>query len=1017
MIGTAVSHHEFVEKLGVSQCTLIALVVFLSLSNNVALSQHHLSFDRITQREGLSNPSVLGICRDVCGAMWFGTDEGAERYDGYKIRTFKIGRSWSLAADEQGFVWIGNINEGLYCYDIANDTLISYAPSKDDPKRQLYGHVGALYMDRSGALWVALSRGVAQFDTKKREYLGGREPFVPELSFNNMTEDNAGNLWLASTQGVAKFEKRTGRSTIYRYTFRSIPKVTLAFGKDGKLWVAGGPMASLVCFDTSTHEWKSVLLHGAPTDADDVNVDDDGYVWVATATHGLKIYDPRTGHWEEFYHHASDPQSLASDRIGIIYRDKIGNMWFGSRNGVSKLARWRKQFWAIPHNTENPNSPPKVPIRSICEDRNGNLWIGSMGDGIKVWNRQTGVFKEIKGISPWVNVIHVARSGWLWIGTSDPDCLTAINPLTGERKVFRNDANDSLSIPKGHVEHLYEDSDGSLWVGTQTLLGIGCFDPRTEKCLRVKTMDHPKEGIGIIGFYRDREGRLWAALDTGMVEVVGKTGRGRFLQHEEHWEGWEWKFLAMHEDRHGRFWVGTEAGFGLLDRSSGRLEYVRRDQQAGQSSATHGILEDDHENLWLMTADGLSRFCPSTGNFRDFGIADGYPPAVLSVTLLWGTTAYCRTKDGLMVFGTGEGIVLFHPDSIQTNPNPPGVLITDVRAAGMPVHLRMKDLSASHMFEYQPIELHDYQNSIVFEFAALDYTAPSRNAYAYKLEGLENQWSPAGNMRNTAYVNLSPGTYTFRVKAANNDGVWNEKGASVQIIVLPPWWMTWWCRALVVLVGIGVIVLIMQLRIRRALAQERIRLQIASDLHDDIGSSLSSIALASESARDILGEGHPALRVLDSVASVSRQAADRLKDDVWIINPGADTLDNLLLRMKDATRTILGTLPHSFRTEIDETQIKLNMPFRRNVLLVHKEALHNVLKHAGATHVEIVVREHDGAFTLDVADDGSGFDPETARKGNGLSNMRRRAAAVNGDLQIASGCGQGTRIVLTARIP
>jgi len=994
---------------------LIMLPMLVVFSHHTVFSQHHLPFDRITQREGLSNSSVLGICRDVTGAMWFGTDDGAIRYDGYKFRTFKIGRAWSYCADEQGFVWIGNVDMGLYCYDIANDTLISYAPARGDPKRGLFGSVSCLFMDRSGALWVGLMPGLAQFDTKKRQYLCGGQPLVPQLNVSGIVEDKAGNLWLSSGAGVAKFDKASGRYTIYQHIFRATPNVKCAFGPDGKLWMAGGPWESLVYFDTSRHDWHNVFLRGKAIYASDVSVDDVGQVWVATATDGLKIYDPRTGGWQEFHHRSSDPQSLSSDRIGVIYRDNIGNMWFGSRNGVSKLARWRKQFWAIPHNTDDPNSPPKVPIRSICEDRNGNLWIASYGDGVRIWNRQSGVFKAVDGISPWVHVVHADRSGWVWIGTENPHLLTAFNPLTGARKLYQYDPTDSLTIPAGPVYHLHEDSDGSLWVEAGNN-GVGRLDKRTGKCLRIKGLPHLR-GYSMRGFYGDREGRLWASLFTGLVEIIRDSGRAQLLQHEGHWEGWEWQFNAMREDRDGRFWVGTSAGFGLLDRTTGQLTYLRRDQLEAQPSATYGILDDNHGNLWLMTAAGLSRFRPGENEFTDFGLADGYPPTVVSIGLMYGTSAYCRTKDGLMVFGTGEGIVVFHPDSIKMNPNPPGVLITDVRAAGLPVRLSMKDFSAGHVFEYQPIELHDYQNSIAFEFAALDYTAPSQNAYAYKLEGLENQWSPASNIRNTAYVNLSPGTYTFRVKASNNDGVWNEKGASVEIIVLPPWWMTWWCRSLLVLVGIGVIVVIMQLRIRRALAQERIRLQIASDLHDDIGSSLSSIALASESARDILGEGHPALRVLDSVASVSRQAADRLKDDVWIINPGADTLDNLLLRMKDATRTILGTLPHSFRSEIEETQIKLDMPFRRNVLLVHKEALHNVLKHAEATHVEIVVRQHDGTFTLMVVDDGNGFDPETARKGNGLSNMRRRAAAVNGDLQIVSGCGQGTRLVLTARIP
>jgi signal transduction histidine kinase len=299
----------------------------------------------------------------------------------------------------------------------------------------------------------------------------------------------------------------------------------------------------------------------------------------------------------------------------------------------------------------------------------------------------------------------------------------------------------------------------------------------------------------------------------------------------------------------------------------------------------------------------------------------------------------------------------------------------------------------------------------------MDYTAPAQNAFAHRLEGLEDTWSPMDASRKAEYVNLSPGSYVFRVKASNNDGVWNEQGAFVKITILPPWWMTWWFRTLVVLAVIGLIFLTMRLRIRRAVAQERIRWQIASDLHDDVGSSLSSIALVSENVRNALGENHPALPELDSVTNAARQAADRLKDDVWVIKPGSDSLDNLLLRMKDATRAVIGHIPYTFHLDASGDSRQVPLAFRRNVLLIYKEALHNVLKHSCASKVEISVAMTDGHFELDLADNGKGFNGEETPKGNGLINMRNRAEVLKGDLQIDSAGARGTRIHLSVRIP
>ena len=991
------------------------LAAFMLLSHSIAYSQHPLYFDRITQREGLSNSSVFAICQDVCGAMWFAADDGVERYDGYGFRAFKIGGVYALCADDRGYVWIGSPTNGVYCYDIARDTLISLAATVDDPHRELHNRVGSFYLDQDGVLWVGLDVGLARFDTKKRQYLNDLQPSATQRSISSIVDDHAGSLWLGSCCGIVKFEKGNSRSTFYQYDLSSTVKVNLAFGRDGKLWMNGGNVAGLVCFDTTYHKWSRILCNGVAPNASNVLVDDVGRVWVASGSNGLKIYDPRSGSWEEFHHRSSDPQSLSSDRIGIIYCDKVGNMWFGTRDGVSKLARWRKQFWAIPHNTDDPNSPPKVSIRSISEDLDGNLWIASRGDGVKVWNRHSGTFKAIGGIGEYVNVVHADRSGWIWIGTENPDCVTAINPSTGQRSVFRHDPKDSLSIPAGPVLSLHEDPDGSLWVGTG-LLGIGCVDRQTGKCQRLK-LEFLPDGYPVRSFYRDKPGKLWASVGNLLVEVIGKADHARVLTIVGNLQSWERGVTAMFEDREGRFYVGTHGGFGLLDRSTGKLTHLRHDDQRFQSSATYGIVDDEHRDLWLMTAKGVTRFQPETNKFTDFGYAEGFPPVNLAVNIVYGTSSFCRTKDGFLVMGTGEGIVIFHPDSIHTNPNPPNVIITNIKVAGVPAHLGMIALSARRAFEFRPMELLHDENTITFEFAALDYTAPSQNLYAHKLEGLDDTWSPANNDRRVEYANLSPGDYIFRVKAANNDGVWNEEGAFVKITILPPWWMTWWFRALAVMVCAGLIILTMRFRIRRAVAQERMRWQIASDLHDDIGSSLSSIALVSENVRNTLGKDHPALREIDSVTSAARQAADRLKDDVWVIKPGSDSLENLLLRMKDVTQAVIGHMKYSFNADTNGISRQVPIEFRRNVLFIYKEALHNVLKHSCASTVEISVTLTDGSFILDVRDDGRGFDGDEESKGNGLINMRSRSDALKGDLLIKSAINRGTHIHLNARIP
>ena len=367
------------------------------------------------------------------------------------------------------------------------------------------------------------------------------------------------------------------------------------------------------------------------------------------------------------------------------------------------------------------------------------------------------------------------------------------------------------------------------------------------------------------------------------------------------------------------------------------------------------------------------------------------------------------TPEGVIYYGGTGGLTWFHPDSIHDDGFHAQVAITQFRVFQEP---RLVPPEGA-----DPVTLDYWANTFTFEFAMLDHRNPGENQCSYMLEGADTRWVLPGPERTVTYANVPPGEYRFRVRGESADGVPTANEASVAIIVGRPYWQTWWFRVVAALAVVGVILSVMQFRMRHAVAQERLRLQIASDLHDDIGSSLSSIALVTDNIQKSLDETHPGRRQLRAVSVVAREAADRLKDDVWIVNPGTDTLDNLLLRMKDATKTILGQIPYSFHAEISHGQRKLDMGFRKHFLLIYKETLHNVLKHAAAQHVAIAVHMTENTLQLDIADDGRGFDPDSASGGNGLLNMRRRAAAVNGLLQIDSTPGCGTSLRLRVRIP
>jgi signal transduction histidine kinase len=316
------------------------------------------------------------------------------------------------------------------------------------------------------------------------------------------------------------------------------------------------------------------------------------------------------------------------------------------------------------------------------------------------------------------------------------------------------------------------------------------------------------------------------------------------------------------------------------------------------------------------------------------------------------------------------------------------------------------------------IELAHHQNSFSFSFAALDFTRPLSNEYAYRLEGIDQDWIEAGNHHYANYTHVPPGKYVFRVKGANNDGVWNETGAAVKIVITPPYWQTWWFQLLALLAIAGVLEAVHKYHVAKKMEIEATRNRIARDLHDDIGSSLSNIALMSELMQGKRRLEEKEIKQLRQIGATSRQIVEAMEDIVWAINPDHDKLDNLLLRLKDVTAELLRQqgITYTFHFPEQELLQSLPMNFRRNLLLIYKELLHNVIKHAQATHMDIALAKTDGCLVLKLADNGIGFDVKAAKNGTGLKSMQTRAAELKGKLEIASRPGQGTRVTLAVKL-
>ncbi|MGE5497006.1 MAG: triple tyrosine motif-containing protein, partial [Syntrophothermus sp.] len=414
---------------------------------------------------------------------------------------------------------------------------------------------------------------------------------------------------------------------------------------------------------------------------------------------------------------------------------------------------------------------------------------------------------------------------------------------------------------------------------------------------------------------------------------------------------------------------------------------------------------------WLSTNKGISKFDLKRKSFRNYSPGDGLQ------SYQFNGGAFFKNSRGEMFFGGIKGLNSFYPDSVKDNRVIPPIVFTNFLIFNKSVKTGEDSPLKKSITETDEIRLNYNQSVFSFEFAALHYSNPSENQYAYKLEGFDKNWNYSKNRRFASYTNLDPGTYTFRVIGSNNDGVWNKTGASVRIIIAPPYWKTWWFISLCFLLLICIIWLIFAIRMRHLLAIERLRLKISADLHDDIGTRLTEISMLSDiaSSMDTQRESTEIKETVKKVGSIARNLIDNMSDIIWLINPKKDSLNELFLKLRDSYEEILSysqILLHINNAEFLE-QIKLPIEYRKHLYLIFKEALNNALKYSNCTEISINTQVNGKILDITLYDNGIGFETDRQSSGNGLGNMKARAEQIKGTLRIQSKPGEGTMIKFT----
>jgi diguanylate cyclase (GGDEF)-like protein len=827
---------------------VLSAAIALILAFAPPAAAKNLRFARLSLEQGLSQNNINAILQDRNGLMWFGTQDGLNRFDGYRFVTFKhdphVPESlsndwiWALHEDREGTLWIGTDGGGLNRLDADSETFTALRSSKDDPKSLSSDRVRALLEARNGVLWVGTDgAGLNRFDRATQTFVRFRhDPKNPDsLSsdrIRGLLEDRSGLLWIATDGGgLNRLDPATGRVQRYRHD-PADPR-------------------------SLSHDRVRTVLE-----------DRDGAIWAATYQGGLNRLE-RGGRFERFQHDAARPGTLADDRLRALYQDRSGTLWVGSDAGLDEWAAERG-FVNYRHDPTDPQSLSDDRVTAVFQDRGGVLWVGTAGTGINRWNmatqsfalhrvdpkapstlsnntvqafategpdvvwigtyaglnrldRRTGVYthyrhdpKNPSSISDdRVMSLLVDRTGRLWAGTLEGG-LNLFDRARGTFKRYRHEPKDDASLAGNGITTIREGQDGSLWLGIYRG-GLNRFDPATGKVTHRFRHDpgNPSSLADdtVFALHEDAGGTLWVGLLNGGLDRLDRAAGG--FTHHRHDParpdslGHDTVF-SVHEDRHGTLWVGTQAGglarWDAADRQAGRAVFRNYGERDGlPNDNVYGILEDDAGDLWLSTNRGLSRLDPRAQSFRNFDASHGLARNEFNFG------AYHRAATGEMFFGTNGGFSSFVPERVIMNAHVPEVVLTSFQKLNQEVPRR--DVPAG-----QDVLLTHRDYVVSFEFAALDYAAPERNRYAYRLEGLDRDWVQAGAERRATYTNLAPGRYLFRVKAANGDGVWNENGLAMNVRVLPPPWRTWWAYAIYVLLVAAAVG-----RYVRRQAQERAR--------------------------------------------------------------------------------------------------------------------------------------------------------------------------------------------------
>jgi signal transduction histidine kinase/ligand-binding sensor domain-containing protein/HPt (histidine-containing phosphotransfer) domain-containing protein/ActR/RegA family two-component response regulator len=849
----------------------LACLLLLCCGSALAQAPHSLRFEQLGVEQGLAQESVSAAVQDRQGFMWFGSQAGLSRYDGYRVVVYKHRRNdprslddnfvQSLFVDAKGRLWVGT-EGGLSRYDAASDGFVHYAPERKQETPGAGRAVNAICADDTDGLWLGTADGLQHFDPQSGKFIlmrhdAARATSLVDNRVNALARDTQGALWVGTSAGIDRqlagsdrfehFRMDNGAPNPPHNTVRA-----LSAGPDNTLWIGTSDGVESWTLGKGAPQRRRFGagdgLKAGPVFA--LYQDSSRHIWIGTGDDGLKLWDAAAGRLVSYRHLPSERHSLASNQVTALYQDRTGTLWVGSwTSGVNRVDLASGGFKRIVQVPGDSSTLTNNNVRAMAGRGDGVVWLATSGGGLNRYERASGKVTAYRAVpgnpaslkDDHLNAIAIDRQGSLWIGMDSG--LARFDPATGKAVAVALGATDMLG---NVITALMVARDGNVWAGSQD--GLYRVDPANNKAQRfaAKAGDpHSLVNGAINGLFQDKDGRIWIGTDGGLDQFDASSGQFIHFHHDagnaqsiNHD-----RVHTFYQDRKGVLWIGTAGGLNRLEKLTGniaRFQSWSSDDGLG-ADPVGGILEDGKGQLWVSTTAGLSRFDPVARRFRNYTGRDG-----LVEDSFYIGSSY-QDPDGTMYFGGLNGMSEFRAQDIRDNPAPPAVTITDllifnqsVRGGKLPDGFSID----GPVQEAKAVTLSHKLSILSLEFAAMHYASPERNQYAYQLEGFDPDWVKAdAGKRFATYTNLEPGHYTFRVRASNKDGVWNEAGATLQIDITPPFWKTWWFRLTAVL--LLVLGMFMADRVR-VLAMTRQRNLLEEKVRERTG----ELALANKTLRE-----------------------------------------------------------------------------------------------------------------------------------------------------------------------